>query len=277
MAYDKLVDSSQLDSDLTSVANAIRTKGGTSASLLFPSGFVSAINDISGGGGGGSYPWYGPNTVLDYTKTITINLKNDTSWDSWTASTSATTILAASSNADFSYTYDFTQYSVAIVTQVATNYTYISTATKKAIPIANGGLFFTLGWGIPSSYDDYQTGTNGSAVNSNITIGRCFYYSTSGVKSVTSSVSSGGAYITNAPTISQSISGNSATLGYKRNAVLAKCSSSYFATARKADIDSENSNVFVKVYIYKTPISYSFGAAELNNLRLAMNASPANQ
>lgn len=38
------------DTDMTSVANAIRTKGGTSASLAFPSGFVSAINDISGGG-----------------------------------------------------------------------------------------------------------------------------------------------------------------------------------------------------------------------------------
>lgn len=50
MAVDKLVDSSQLDTDLTSVANAIRTKGGTSASLAFPAGFVSAIEAISGGG-----------------------------------------------------------------------------------------------------------------------------------------------------------------------------------------------------------------------------------
>lgn len=52
MAVDKLVDSTQLDADLTSVANAIRTKGGTSASLAFPSGFVSAINAIPTGGGG---------------------------------------------------------------------------------------------------------------------------------------------------------------------------------------------------------------------------------
>lgn len=52
MAVDKLVDSTQLDSDLTSVANAIRTKGGTSAQLAFPAEFVSAIEAISGGGGG---------------------------------------------------------------------------------------------------------------------------------------------------------------------------------------------------------------------------------
>ena len=52
MSVDKLVDSTQLDSDLTSVANAIRTKGGTSASLAFPAGFVSAIQNIPTGGGG---------------------------------------------------------------------------------------------------------------------------------------------------------------------------------------------------------------------------------
>jgi len=51
MALDKLVDSTQLDADLASVANAIRTKGGTSAQLQFPSGFVSAVEAISGGGG----------------------------------------------------------------------------------------------------------------------------------------------------------------------------------------------------------------------------------
>lgn len=49
MSVDKLVDSTQLDSDLTSVANAIRTKGGTSAQLSFPSGFVNAVGAIPSG------------------------------------------------------------------------------------------------------------------------------------------------------------------------------------------------------------------------------------
>lgn len=51
MSVDKLVDSTQLNSDLTSVANAIRTKGGTSADLVFPSGFISAVDAIPSGGG----------------------------------------------------------------------------------------------------------------------------------------------------------------------------------------------------------------------------------
>ena len=37
------------DTDLTTVANAIRAKGGTSASLSFPAGYVSAIQNISTG------------------------------------------------------------------------------------------------------------------------------------------------------------------------------------------------------------------------------------
>ena len=49
MAYDKVVDSALLDSKLTQVADAIRTKGNTSADLQFPSGFISAIQAIQTG------------------------------------------------------------------------------------------------------------------------------------------------------------------------------------------------------------------------------------
>ncbi len=51
MALDKLVDSTQLDSDLTSVANAIRAKSGGSGQLAFPADFLTEIASISGGGG----------------------------------------------------------------------------------------------------------------------------------------------------------------------------------------------------------------------------------
>ena len=39
------------DIELTSVADAIRAKGGTSGTLVYPNGFVSAINAITTGGG----------------------------------------------------------------------------------------------------------------------------------------------------------------------------------------------------------------------------------
>lgn len=52
MAVDKLVDSAQLNSDLTAVANAIRNKTGQTGKLTFPSGMVNAIASITTGGGG---------------------------------------------------------------------------------------------------------------------------------------------------------------------------------------------------------------------------------
>ena len=70
MAVDKLVDSTQLNSDLTSVANAIRTKGGTSAQLAFPAGFVSAIGDIQAGGG-----------ALTEIDSYEFNIPTELSWD----------------------------------------------------------------------------------------------------------------------------------------------------------------------------------------------------
>lgn len=76
MAVDKLVDSTQLDADLTSVADAIRTKGGTSSSLAFPAGFVSAIDAIETGGGGSNVE-YGTYTPTERTMSHTITTTGD--------------------------------------------------------------------------------------------------------------------------------------------------------------------------------------------------------
>ena len=66
MAYRKVDDAS-----LASVADAIRSKGGTSDGLVFPEGFVSAISAIQSGGGG-STPSAKQNdvTFIDYDGSI---------------------------------------------------------------------------------------------------------------------------------------------------------------------------------------------------------------
>lgn len=46
---DKVVNATQLDADLLSIAEAIREKGGTSAALLFPDEFITAINELDSG------------------------------------------------------------------------------------------------------------------------------------------------------------------------------------------------------------------------------------
>lgn len=56
VAVTKLVNATELDSNLTSVANAIRAKSGGSSPLAFPAGFVSEIQSIPSGGGGLNLP-----------------------------------------------------------------------------------------------------------------------------------------------------------------------------------------------------------------------------
>lgn len=75
MAVDKLVDSTQLNSDLSSIANAIRTKGGTSSQLAFPSGFVSAVEAIPTGGGG-AISVLETITIPSDTRAVNIDLTN---------------------------------------------------------------------------------------------------------------------------------------------------------------------------------------------------------
>ena len=52
MAYDKVVDSVALDTQLISIADAIRAKTGGTDSLVFPDGFSQAIAAIEAGGSG---------------------------------------------------------------------------------------------------------------------------------------------------------------------------------------------------------------------------------
>lgn len=79
MAVDKLVDSTQLNSDLTSIANAIRAKSGGSSQLAFPAGFVSEIGNIpSGGGSQGEFTIL--NEVITDQQTAAIKIDFDASW-----------------------------------------------------------------------------------------------------------------------------------------------------------------------------------------------------
>ena len=54
MATYKVVDADKLNADMTSVADSIRTKGGTTEALAWPDGYKTAIEAIQTGGGGGS-------------------------------------------------------------------------------------------------------------------------------------------------------------------------------------------------------------------------------
>ena len=60
--------------ELASIADAIRTKGGTTEQLAFPAGFVSAVESIQSGGGGGAKEPYIEETYDSNGCLIDVNL-----------------------------------------------------------------------------------------------------------------------------------------------------------------------------------------------------------
>lgn len=259
--------------DTTIASNAASASDIASGKLAYVNGVL--VTGTSSGGGGGSYPWFGPNTIKDYTKTITINLKNDTSWDSWTASTTSSSILAAPTTNDFSYSFDRSLYDITIVTQVVTNYVYVSNPTKKNLPISTGRLDVWWYHGYPDTYDDAQNYTVSNGAYISYALSRHYYYSTSSPKKSVSS-SNYGAYAYASPSYGTSSSGNTVTVGYKRPSIYARCSNTQFATGRKGDIDSEETNIVITVDIYKTPRNNYSTTVLFNEMFANMNASPEN-
>lgn len=90
MALDKLVDSSQLDSDLNDIADAILAKSGGSAPIAFPAGFVSEIGDIPSGG----------NLISS-----TANLLKDATWDAGYINNSGVPTGSLGTNKDIVFSY----------------------------------------------------------------------------------------------------------------------------------------------------------------------------
>lgn len=253
--------------DTTISSNAATSADIASGKLAWVNG--SLLTGTGSGGGGGDYPWFGQNTT--YVGRIlnkTVNLKNDTSFDSWTASTTAGTIKAASTTNDFSQVCD-------------TNNTwwflarfYVDIALKSSATLKNTVRRFVayhthLVYSYPSNNSNLINGTNDTVTYGSLPsrIGLRYYGSTTGSLAFATSLY-GPMYVNSAPTYS--ISG--VTFSGKLPAILARCQSTYFATSRKADVDSANTNMVITVDVYKTPVPNSFMSHNVELVRTDMTS-----
>lgn len=207
----------------------------------------------TGTGGGGQYDYFGPGTeYMGVLYSQNINLSTDTSFDSWSASTTATTLLAAASNVVTQAT-DPVNYSYYVVQKNVIRVAYNSGATLKAIPYIHAAFSVTAIFGRWSSYskmtsdtlDSITTSVAAGAAASNI------YYNSTGTLSLQNTTPSS-SYMPGYMNFSvPSISGMNFRLS--RAAVQARCHSAYFATGRKADIDSANTIINYTAEWYRTP------------------------
>ena len=250
MAYDKAVDSTQLDSDLATVGNAIRARTGKSGLLTFPAGMASEIGtlyDMSN-----SMSWMGKDVeLLDanvYTKSDTLA---NTDFATWTPSTTAKTIVAATSPKTFAA--DLANYSYYLVWECKCDMDYTGQS-----PTLKAHLLFSRCYIVqeitkrPSTFANVQSNTfDGNNCTSLYASNFLRYYgTTTGSITYSWSASYGIYFGASAATFSNSTS-NTPTVTIKSPTLSARCSTTYFSTGNAAKVNQSKSTWSMTGKLYR--------------------------
>lgn len=230
------------------------TENGTYTASGGVDGYSPVTVNVSGGGG--QYPWFGDGaekvgTIINRT----INLKDDTNYDSWTASTTATTLIAADSDPYYSTTFDIDSYDYCIVTKGFMEPVYVSgtPATYRTKRVCQYHVQYYVGVPATNTVADVQAdrATANTSFTSSTTFHVQYYYSSTGELASRPATQCGPLYMSGSPTLGLSTSNWSFT--YKFPAFTAKCDAARFSTERKTQVDSANTNYVVTVDLYRVP------------------------
>lgn len=178
---------------------------------------------------------------------------DDTTFPSWTASTTAKAILATENLGTF--VADMAHYIYIIKWKYRFDAQYLEGATLKAMPKRQCMESWQVFYRRFSTLAQLRAGTRPSynAVATQFTAPVLEYYNTSGTDTLYIS-STYGIYMAVTAATFSSTSASSPTVTYKRPTVNARCNSSYFATGRKAEIDT-TSPFDIKAELWRVKIS----------------------
>lgn len=183
-----------------------------------------------------------------------INLSTGTTFDSWEASTTAGSIKATESLSSNTFVADMAHYEYLLWWQVWIQIATTSGATLKAIPIWEGTNSVQSIFRRPNSLATIASGSKaGNACVTQSSAPLLVYYNTSGTKTYTFANTYGLYGTVQAATFSNSTS-LTPTVTPKTPVLYARCSSSYFATGRKAEVDSANCTFHLVCDLYRMPI-----------------------
>ena len=227
-------------------------------------GYVGHLNDgsqVTGtySGGGGSYAWLGEGaekvgTVVNRT----INLKNDTGYDDWEATTTATTIIAADTDPYYSLTADVDNYDYCFVTRgyIEPVYQNGTPTTYRTHRVCQYHVQYYAGSPSNSSIEQVQDDTVGSIVQSS-SLSNGFiqvFYNSAGVLTARTATQCGPLYMSSIPSYSNTaVTDGTATISIKFPEFYARCDTNRFRTERKSQVDSANTNYLLTVDLYRVP------------------------
>lgn len=202
-------------------------------------------------GGGGSSSWLPSSATLVASADETFNLSTDTSYDSWTPSTTNTSIMSAGSlrgACSYTITTDYRDTALIGICLLHTELAYPDGTTY-----AKGyGLSKTI-YGVclyaPLKLPNYS-GNNYYGVLQTSVGYRQSYHTSASVVNVYAS----GNYSVGPTTCTWSASSDTSTskriVGITRPAIYARCNDTFFSTTAAAAVDSANSYVYYKYRIY---------------------------
>lgn len=176
---------------------------------------------------------------------------DDTDYDEWTASTTAHTLHATVNATTFKA--DMTNHAYALRWRWQAKIKYAAGVTLKAIPEWECGEIIQLIFRRPNSLANIEAENYvGNATVSTRSPALTVYYNSSGTKTYAFSASYGFYGAATAPTFSSSTAA-SPTVTVKTPAFSCRCSSTYFATGRKPEIDSSTEISYI-CELYELPI-----------------------
>jgi hypothetical protein len=200
-----------------------------------------------GGGSSDTWAWYGTDAELIDTTTQTVALK-DTSFATWTPSTTSTMIYTLPTN---SISTNFSDYDYVCVGEFVFDPVYESGTTLQTITkqIETRWEVRSI---VPSNVASWDSETYNTQDNScNFTYPRIFYINSSGTSQIYNG-SSYGLYVG---------WGNGTSSGMnsfqKTPSVYARCYSNFFTTTVAAAVDQTNSKFKISFSVYRIPASKS--------------------
>lgn len=177
----------------------------------------------------------------------------DTLFNGWTPSTTAKTIKATQNGSTFSGHFD--EYEYLLKWETSFQAVYNAGATLKAQVYWEGADQYQVLCKRPNSFANIQADNwNGNVCVTYLTVPFIRYYNTSGSLTYTHSISYGIYPALTAATFASSTA-DITTVTPKCPTMNARCSSTYFATARAPELDQEESKfrIIGKLYRYKIP------------------------
>ena len=208
------------------------------------------------------YSWMGIDTEFVENVFNTTTKLSATGFSTWSPSNTAANIQSASANT--TRTLSFIDYEYCVEYLWETDFVFPSGTTEKGMPVIEYGAQYYFLFRRASNLASIEAGTSPYNVSMSLNASSYYekYYNGSGSLTHTATTGYGiWLYYSGSEPALSSTSANSPTVTIRNPAIRARCSDTYFSTARAAEIDTDKTVIKIKCNLYRMKV----GSCALKN------------